>query len=204
MSGVDLLTNTAGVTAPHLRRWTAVAVVILFLLSWFGGCTDSTGINLTPAVVKISPDTLTILTGQSAQLTATVWDANGKELHSQVVTWATRDPSVATVSGTGLVTAVDSGRDTITASSGGQTGVAVLDVRRHAQPSGPGILVSDLAPKPTPQAQFASVSLQTAGLEQSSAALDSVTYVAIPQARCPTASPPTRSIPPAGLSSLRP
>ncbi len=167
------------------RRWAVVTVAMLFLLSWFGGCTDSTGINSIPAVVKIFPDTLTILTGQSAQLTARVWDANGKELRSQVVTWATRDPSVATVSGTGLVTAVDSGRDTITASSGGQTGIAVLDVRRHAQPSGPGILVSDLAPKPTPQAQFASGSLQTAGLEHSSAALDSVTYVAIPPGTVP-------------------
>jgi len=158
---------------------------MVFLLSWFGGCTNPDGVRSIPAVVKISPDTLTILAGQSAQLTATVWDANGKELSSQVVTWATRDPSVATVSGTGLVTAVDSGRDTITASSGGQTGVAVLNVRRHAQPSG-GILVSDLAPKPTPQAPVGSPNSRAPRVAQaSSAAEDSVTYVAIPPGTVP-------------------
>ena len=163
------------------RRWAVVTVALVFLLSWFGGCTNPEGVPSIPAVVKISPDTLTILTGQSAQLTATVWDANGKELRSQLVTWATRDPSVATVSGTGLVTAVDSGRDTITATSGGQTGIAVLDVRRHAQPSGPGILVSDLAPKPTPQAPVGSPTSRAPGVAQAgSAAEDSVTYVAIP------------------------
>ncbi len=167
------------------RRRAVVTVAMVFLLSWFGGCTNPEGVRSIPAVVKISPDTLTILAGQSAQLTATVWDANGKELSSQVVTWATRDPSVATVSGTGLVTAVDSGRDTITASSGGQTGVAVLNVRRHAQPSG-GILVSDLAPKPTPQAPVGSPNSRAPRVAQaSSAAEDSVTYVAIPPGTVP-------------------
>ncbi len=167
------------------RRRAVVTVAMVFLLSWFGGCTNPDGVRSIPAVVKISPDTLTILAGQSAQLTATVWDANGKELSSQVVTWATRDPSVATVSGTGLVTAVDSGRDTITASSGGQTGVAVLNVRRHAQPSG-GILVSDLAPKPTPQAPVGSPNSRAPRVAQaSSAAEDSVTYVAIPPGTVP-------------------
>ena len=80
------------------RRWAVVTVAMVFLLSWFGGCTNPESVRSIPAVLKISPDTLTILTGQSAQLSATAWDANGKELRVGAVTWSSKTPAVAAVS----------------------------------------------------------------------------------------------------------
>ena len=48
-----------------------------------------------------------------------------------------------------------------------------------------GILVSDLAPKPTPQVALVSLRARTAGLARLNSASDSVTYVAIPPGTVP-------------------
>jgi uncharacterized protein YjdB len=64
-----------------------------------------TGINLDPA-------SLNLTTGQGEQLTATVQPTNAT---NQGVTWSSSDNSVATVSTTGLVSAVAEGTATITA-----------------------------------------------------------------------------------------
>src|SRR5437867_11423528 len=80
------------------------------------------------AKVQISPDTVTVITGQTAQLTATVWDAAGKELHDRVVAWSSKHTDVAAVSTSGLVTGVALGRDTITATVEGLSGTAVVTV----------------------------------------------------------------------------
>jgi hypothetical protein len=55
------------------------------------------------------------------QITATPRNAAGDTLTGRTITWASLNPSVATVSNTGLVTSVTPGTATVTASTGGIT-----------------------------------------------------------------------------------
>ncbi|HLB37379.1 MAG TPA: Ig-like domain-containing protein [Gemmatimonadales bacterium] len=84
------------------------------------------GVAVTPATVW-----LTAL-GVTAQLGATVQDANGEGMPGAAVTWTSSDPDVATVSATGLVTAVGNGTAIITATSGGVSGTATVTVAQQA------------------------------------------------------------------------
>jgi trimeric autotransporter adhesin len=64
--------------------------------------------------VSVSPTTTSLAAGQTAQLSATVQASGGAPT---TVTWTTSNPAVATVSGTGLVTAVTAGSAVVTATS---------------------------------------------------------------------------------------
>jgi len=80
------------------------------------------------AAVTVSPAAPTVQVGQTAQLTATPRDANGTPLSGRAVTWASNNTAVAMVNGSGLVTAGAVGSATITATSEGQSGTAVVTV----------------------------------------------------------------------------
>ncbi len=79
-------------------------------------------------VVSMTPATASIGMGRTVQLTATPKDAGGNPLTGRVVTWATSNAAVATVNGTGLVTAVATGSATITATSEGKSGTSAVTV----------------------------------------------------------------------------
>jgi parallel beta-helix repeat protein len=67
--------------------------------------------------------------GQQAQLQATASYSNGTaQSVTSVVTWQSATPTVATVSGAGLLTAVAAGTSTITASFSGTTGTTTATV----------------------------------------------------------------------------
>ncbi len=99
-----------------------------------GGCSESPtsptapgggnngGGNVAVASVTISGN-LMVAEGATSQLTATanMSDGSSQDVSSQAV-WQSSDPSVATVSGTGLVTAIKSGNADISAAYRGQTG----------------------------------------------------------------------------------
>ena len=90
--------------------------------------TASTSITVTvmqtAGTITIEPMTATLMAlGETVQLAATVLDQNGQPVTGAVVTWTSSDEAVATVtvatvSATGLVTAVMNGTATITARSG--------------------------------------------------------------------------------------
>src|SRR6266446_5875861 len=80
------------------------------------------------ASVTVAPSTASLLIGLTVQLTATTKDANQNVLTGRVVTWASNNTAVATVSATGLVTGVAQGQATITATSEGQSGTAAIAV----------------------------------------------------------------------------
>jgi len=79
------------------------------------------------ASVTVSPTTADLLAGgPGTQLTATVKAADGRTLTDRTVAWSTSSAAVATVSGTGLVTAVGAGTATITATVESVTGTATV------------------------------------------------------------------------------
>src|SRR5207247_4943221 len=78
--------------------------------------------------VTVSPTAANVFVGGTAQLRATPKDAAGNVLSGRVITWASSNPAIATVSGTGLVTGVAVGAATITGTSEGQSGTAALTV----------------------------------------------------------------------------
>jgi len=78
--------------------------------------------------VTVSPASASVSAGQTVQLTATPKDANGNPLAGRVITWASSNTSVATVTGTGLVSGGAAGSATITATSEGQSGTASITV----------------------------------------------------------------------------
>ncbi|MEP7326141.1 MAG: Ig-like domain-containing protein [Gemmatimonadota bacterium] len=91
-------------------------------------CSDAMAPNGTVATVVVAPATGSLLVGDTTRLVAAALDADGETLLNQVIEWATSDPSVATVSGSGLVTAVAAGSVTVYAASGIHADSAVLDV----------------------------------------------------------------------------
>ncbi len=78
--------------------------------------------------VAVSPTTGSLSPGQTLQLSATPRDAGGLPVTGASVTWSSGNNAVATVSLTGLVTAVADGQATITAESEGVTGTATITV----------------------------------------------------------------------------
>ena len=89
--------------------------------------------------VAVTPGSATLLTTLMLQLTGTAQDANGKPVQGVTVTWGTGNGGVATVDGTGLVTAQGVGMTMITASGDGQSGNATITVMMpsltsHVQP----------------------------------------------------------------------
>lgn len=94
-------------------------------------CGDGAGPNPPPnpvASISVTPITDTLILALSVQLSAVVRDSSGTPLGGYAVTWSTSDPNVATVSATGLVASVGLGVTTITATTAGKAGSAVLTV----------------------------------------------------------------------------
>ena len=79
--------------------------------------------------VDITPGTASLEIGESRQLSATPRAADGSALTDRSVTWSSSSNSIATVSSSGVVTAVTSGTVWITAESEGVEGTARIDVQ---------------------------------------------------------------------------
>src|SRR3989441_12229619 len=80
------------------------------------------------ANVSVSPSPATVLVGGTKQLVVRLEDAAGNVLTGRVVTWASGNTAVATVSGAGLATGVAVGSATITATAEGKNGTAAVTV----------------------------------------------------------------------------
>jgi uncharacterized protein YjdB len=84
------------------------------------------------ASVSVSPTTASLLFGGSTQLSAVTHDANGNVLTGRVIAWGSANTGIATVSTSGLVTAVAAGNVSVTASSEGQVGSSAITVTAPA------------------------------------------------------------------------
>ncbi|MEP7383473.1 MAG: Ig-like domain-containing protein [Gemmatimonadota bacterium] len=78
--------------------------------------------------VSVSPGTTQLTAGSSAQFTATALDAGGLVLTGRSVSWSSSDPGVASVSSSGLVSALSPGTVQLTATIGGVAGSATVTV----------------------------------------------------------------------------
>ena len=101
----NITANLDGVTSPP------VAITVIALSS----------IVITPTVP------VTIAVGATQQYTATGlnWDGSAADISSQVI-WSSDTPATATISASGLATAVAAGTANITASASGLTSRAIL------------------------------------------------------------------------------
>jgi len=114
--GTATITVTA--TVPGNTSYSAATMTELVTVS----------VGAAVASVQVTPGTASIMPGSTQQLTTTVRDSSGAELTGRAVTWTTSNAAIATVSATGLVTAVAVGTATITATVGGVPGVMTLTV----------------------------------------------------------------------------
>jgi uncharacterized protein YjdB len=93
------------------------ALLMIGLVMPFVGCTSPSGLDS----IQVTPATQSLTIGQSAQFSATGTYGNKNHTSTKDVTglvsWSSSNPSVATVSASGLATAVGAGSTTIIASA---------------------------------------------------------------------------------------
>ena len=80
------------------------------------------------ASVTVTPAAASIFTGATTPLTASLKDGASNVLTGRSIAWTTGNAAIATVDGSGMVTAVGPGSATITATSEGKTGTAQITV----------------------------------------------------------------------------
>lgn len=120
---IATVSNTGVVTGTTAGSATVTASV--------SGVNGTVPVNVTDvpvASVAVSPTTTQLTVGGSAQLTATARDASGNVITGRPVTWSSSDASIATVSNTGLASALAAGTAQLTATIGGAHGSATLTV----------------------------------------------------------------------------
>ncbi|MGH7583245.1 MAG: M28 family peptidase [Gemmatimonadales bacterium] len=80
------------------------------------------------ASVHVSLAATSLFTGDTTRATAATLDSAGATLTGRTVTWSSSDTAIATVSDSGLVTAIAAGAANITATSEGESGFAPVTV----------------------------------------------------------------------------
>ncbi|WP_420633442.1 Ig-like domain-containing protein [Candidatus Palauibacter sp.] len=91
------------------------------------------------ASATISPRQLNLSAlGDTARLSAKILDARGHAVPGVEVAWSSSDPAVASVDGSGLVTAVDEGEVDIAATSGQANDTLRISVRQSAASASSG------------------------------------------------------------------
>ncbi len=121
-------------------RLTLAVSLIGTVTLWACGGSDTVGPGpgtgngpATVASVVVTPGNATLASlGETVQLNASAQDANGTAISGKPFTWSSSDPSTATVSTSGLVSAVANGAATITATTDGVNGLASLTVAQAA------------------------------------------------------------------------
>jgi plastocyanin len=99
------------------------------------GKSGTTLVSVVPTstlLIEVFPASTTINPGDSVRFTATVRNSSGAVVTGLPVSWASSDPSVATMTGLGMAAGVNPGVTTITAIVDGRSGSTQLSVRSPA------------------------------------------------------------------------
>lgn len=122
-------TGTATISAQGLV--TAVRNGTVRVIASFGSIKKEVTVvvSLTPSRIAIAPGdtTLTVL-GEQVRYIATVYDTNDNMIPNPLVNWTSDNPGIASVSDSGVVTALHNGTAGITASSGDVSAIVVVSV----------------------------------------------------------------------------
>jgi len=86
------------------------------------------------ASVEVTPDSAGVAVGDSVQLAAATRNGGGEPLTGRAITWTSDDTEVATVSDAGLAIGVAPGSATVTATSEGKSGTAIITVIALPEP----------------------------------------------------------------------
>ncbi len=92
------------------------------------------GSPLAVSTVSVTLGSSTLTAGQTTQATAVPRDASGHIISGQTISWSSANTSVATVSSSGVVSAVSAGTASIVATTGGKSGSASVMVSGSAAP----------------------------------------------------------------------
>ncbi len=124
--GPSSIFATPPASEPCLHKYLAPVMVLLAALGSACGGSDSSP----PAVatVSVTLGSGSVGAGLTTNATAVLRDASGTVLTGRTVIWSSSPASTATVSPTGVVTAVAQGTAIVTATSEGKTGAAPLTV----------------------------------------------------------------------------
>jgi len=118
--------------APNRRSISGAKLLLLLVALACGGSGgDSTGVANNPdvaAVIVSGAPSGPAMVGESINLVATATNASGGVISGPNVTWSSSAPAVASVTSSGVVKALTSGRATIKATVGSHEGTATLDV----------------------------------------------------------------------------
>lgn len=126
--------STNVVTVNSLGSLLSKAVGTALVTAACSGVADTVSVTVSQLVasVSVSPATPSVTAGGTTTLSATALDSKGVTVPGATFVWSSSNPSVATVSGSGLVSAVTAGTASITASSGGKSASANLTVNTPA------------------------------------------------------------------------
>ncbi|MFI5206859.1 MAG: Ig-like domain-containing protein [Gemmatimonadales bacterium] len=123
--------NNASVRVSATGLVTAVSdggAVVTATSEGVGGTTSVT-VSRSAASLTVAPATGTLAAlGLTQQFTAAAKDANNNAIANAAITWSSSAPNVATVSPSGMATAVGNGMARITATASGRTATATLTV----------------------------------------------------------------------------
>jgi plastocyanin len=115
-------------TPAHASALALLAPLLLATMSCGGGDGGTPPITVASVLITgpVAPPLFQTI-GRTSQFTASARDASNAVISDAVITWQSSNGAVASVNGTGLVTAVANGTTTITAHAGGvaSTGVTV-------------------------------------------------------------------------------
>ena len=133
--GRGTLFSLEAVPVRHSRVGSFLLSLLLLGLTSCGG-SDGPGTTgpdtprATTISISLTSVTLSFL-GATVTLSAAIRDQNGQPF-SGTISWSTDNPSVATIDAVGLVTAVQNGTATVTATSGSLSGTVAVTVQQAA------------------------------------------------------------------------
>ena len=116
------------------------------------GQSGSASISVLPvpvaSIAVVTPSAL-VPVGQTLQLSASVRDSAGGALLGRAITWTSSDPTKASVSGSGVLTALNIGVVSVAAASEGRSGTAAITVTASQAPVILGVSPTTLTPGQT-------------------------------------------------------
>jgi len=152
-------------TRTYSRLLTGGLAIFLLAACGDGGSPLTNVVGPEPvARVEVSPLRLDLQPGQTGQISATMYDADGVQLSGRAVSFSIQSQTVATVSSTGRVTAQAAGNTTVTATSEGRSATANVVVTQTTPV--PGGNVVDVSPSTTYQTMTGWQALTQNGWEE--------------------------------------